>query len=114
MIDLVAAAVSPYAFTPDRIVASGGALVALIGAIAGGLAFSRTARGISPGHGRGGAVAALVMGPIGVAVGVFIVVTADGGLGTGNGIAGGYVAIVLGLIGTGLGWLALGRSRRAA
>jgi hypothetical protein len=106
--------VGPATLTPDRLVATAGAVAALIGAVIGGLAFSRSRRGIGPGKGRRGAVVALVMGPIGLVVGVLIVVTADGGLGTGNGIAGGYLAIVVGLIGMALGGLAVARSGRVA
>ena len=69
---------------------------------------------IGTGNGRRGAIVALVLGPIGLAIGGLVVATADGGLGTGNGLAGGFVAMMVGLIGIALGGLALARSRRTA
>jgi hypothetical protein len=99
-------------FTPERIAASTAALVALIGAIIGGLALARSNGRIDAGTGQRGAVVALVMGLIGLVVGTLVVAAADGGLGTGNGIAGGIIAMVVGLIGTALGGLARSRSRR--
>jgi hypothetical protein len=108
------ATVSNLAFTPKRIVASGSALVGLIGAVIGGLALARSAGPIGAGNGRRGAIVALVMGPIGLVIGGLVVATADGGLGTGNGIAGGVVAMIVGLFGIALGGLALIRSRRIA
>ena len=107
-------AVSAYTLTPERIAASGAAVVGLIGAVVGGLALARSARRIGAGHGRRGAIVALVMGPIGLVIGGLVVATADGGLGTGNGLGGGIVAMVVGLIGMALGGLALARSRRPA
>ena len=106
--------VNPYTLTPERLTASSAALVALIGAVIGGLALARAVGRIGPGHGRRGAIVALVMGPIGLVVGALVVATADGGLGTGNGLAGGVVAMTVGLIGIALGGLALARSRRTA
>ena len=105
--------VDVYTLTPERITASSAVLVGLIGAIVGGMALSRSVRRIG-GHGRRGAIVAMVMGPIALLIGGVVVVTADGGLGTGNGLAGGVVAIVVGLIGMALGRLALARSRRTA
>jgi hypothetical protein len=90
------------------------AVVGLIGAVTGGLALARSARGIGN-NGRRGATVALGLGPIGLVVGGLVVVaTADGGLGTGQGIAGGIVAMILGLVGMVLGGLALARSYRTA
>jgi hypothetical protein len=100
------AAATVYAMTPERIAASTAALVALIGAVIGGLALARSAGRIGNGNGRRGAIVALVLGPIGVVIGGVVVATADGRVGTGNGLAGG-------VIGMALGWLALARSRRA-
>jgi Family of unknown function (DUF6223) len=108
------AAVSVYTLTPERIAASVAAVVALIGAVVGGLALARSAGRISTGNGRRGAIVALVMGPIGLVIGGLVVATADGGLGTGNGLGGGVVAMMVGLIGMALGWRALARSRRTA
>ena len=105
-------AVSASTLTPKRILASSSALVGLVGVVIGGLALARSRGRISPGHGRRGAIVALVMGPIASVVGGVVVVTAKGGLGTGNGIAGGIVAIALGLIAISLGGLVVARPRR--
>src|SRR5262245_44900857 len=106
------AAVPVYTMTPERFAAGTAALVALIGAIIGGLALVRSARRIGQG-GRRGAIVALVLGPMGLVVGALVVATAEGGVGTGHGLAGGVVAMMVGLIGMALGGLALARSRRA-
>jgi hypothetical protein len=100
----------PYGLTPERMVASTAAVIALSAVIIGGLALARSARRI--GTGRRGAIAALVLAPIGLVIGAVVVATADGGLGTGNGFGGGIVAMMVGLIGVALGGLALTRSRR--
>ena len=111
IIDLLAAStVDASTLTGDRVVASAAAVVALAGAIIGGLALARPA-------GRGGkrrSGAALVAGAAGGLVGALVVATADGGPGTGNGIVGGYAALVLGLLAALLGGLALARTRRTA
>ena len=104
--------VSVNVLTPERMVASAAALVALIAAIIGGLALARSTGRVAAGTGRRGAVVALVLGPIGLIVGGLVVAAADGGLGTGNGLGGGVVAMGMGLIGMTLGGLALARSRR--
>ena len=101
----------PYGLTPERMVASTAAAIALTAAIIGGLALARSARRVG-GNGRRGAVVALVLAPIGVVIGAVVVATADGGLGTGNGFGGGIVAMMVGLIGMALGGLALTRARR--
>ena len=59
-----APAVSPYTLTPERIAASGAAVVGLIGAVIGGVALARSAGHVGAGNGRRGAIGALVMGPI--------------------------------------------------
>ena len=107
-------AVSAYTLTSERLAASTAAVVALIGAVIGGLALARSADRIGSGNGRREAIVALVLGPIGVIVGGLVVATADGGLGTGNGLGGGVAAMMVGLIGMALGGLALARSRRTA
>ena len=61
--------ISVYTLTPERIAASLAAVVALTGAVIGGLALARAAGRVGVGYGRRGAVAALVMGPIGFVVG---------------------------------------------
>ncbi|MDI3405150.1 DUF6223 family protein [Streptomyces cavernicola] len=90
------------------------ALVGLIGAVAGGLALARsTGRGRIHGCARRyGAVTALVAGPVALAVGAVVALTAEGGLGTGNGLGGAYVAMLFGLVSVGLGLRArsLGRT----
>jgi hypothetical protein len=98
------AAVSPSTMTPRRVAGSLAVVVALTGAVTGGRAMARAA--------RGAAVAALVLAPIGLIAGGLVVATAKGGLGTGNGLAGGVVAMMVGLIGMTLGAMALARSRR--
>jgi hypothetical protein len=106
--------VTAYTMTPERLAASLATLVALVGAVVGGLALARSGRRLGAGNGRRGAILALMMGPIGAVIGGLVVATADGGLGTGNGLGGGVVAMAVGLIGMVLGWLALSRSRHAA
>ena len=107
------AAVRVSTMTPERIVASLAVVVALIGAVIGGLALARSDGRLGTGNARRGALVALMMGPIGLVIGGLVVATADGGLGTGNGLGGGVVAMVVGLVAMGLGGLALARSRRA-
>jgi hypothetical protein len=102
-----APAVGAHTLTADRIVATAAVVVAVAGAIIGGLALARSA-----GHrGRRRSTVALLAGIAGTAVGGMVVVTADGGPGTGNGIVGGYVAVVAGLTAALLGGLAQARSR---
>jgi uncharacterized protein YacL len=105
------AAAPVYTMTAERIAASTGALVGLIGAVVGGLALARSVRRIGN-SGRRGAILALVLGPLGLVIGGLVVASAESGVGTGKGVAGGIVAIVAGLISTALGGLALARSRR--
>lgn len=110
---IVAAVVSPYTFTPQRMLASTAGVVALMAVVIGGLALARTAGRAGAGNGRREAILALVLAPIGMIIGALVVATAKGGLGTGNGLGGGVVAMIVGLIGITLGGLALRRSRRA-
>ena len=105
-------AVGVNTLTPERIAAIVGAVVALVGAVIGGRALSRSAGRIGTGSARRGAMVALVLGPIGLVIGGLVVATADGGLGTGNGLGGGVVAMMVGLIGMVLGGLALVCARR--
>jgi hypothetical protein len=103
-----ASTVGAHTLTTDRIVATAAVVVAVAGAIIGGLALARSA-----GHSRERrSTVALVAGIAGAAVGALVVATADGGPGTGNGIVGGYVAVVVGLVAALLGGLARARSRR--
>lgn len=108
----VQSVVSPYTMTPERMLASLAAVVALIGVVIGGLALTRSAGRVGTGNGRRGAIVALVLAPIGAATGGLVVATADGGLGTGNGLGGGIVAMIVGAVGMTLGVLALTRARR--
>ncbi|WP_020658970.1 DUF6223 family protein [Amycolatopsis benzoatilytica] len=102
-----------YGFTPARLWASAAALLALAGAVIGGLALSRSRRRLGNG-GRRGAVVALSAGLVAVLGGVLSLAVADGGPGTGNGVVGAGAAVVLGLAAIGLGAPALVRSRRTA
>ncbi|MEU4532454.1 DUF6223 family protein [Micromonospora ureilytica] len=107
---LAASTVDASTLTGDRIVATAAVVVALAGAIIGGLALGRpTSR-----SGKRRSAVALIAGVTGVLVGVLVVATADGGPGTGNGIVGGYAALVLGLLATLLGGLAFARTHRTA
>ena len=114
----LSAAVAPaasgvLALSPGRAAAIVAGLAGLIGLVLAARALARGAdRGGTLGM-RRGASAALLLGPIAMILGAWVVVTADGGLGTGNGLGGGVVAMVVGLIGTSLAVLALARSRRA-
>jgi len=68
---------------------------------------------IGRGHGRKGAIVAVVAGLIAVLNGVLNLAVATGGPGTGNGVIGAAGALVLGLIAAGVGVLTLARSRSA-
>ncbi|MBM7494386.1 ammonia channel protein AmtB [Micromonospora luteifusca] len=105
---LAASTVDASTLTSDRIVATAAVVVALAGAIIGGLALARPT---SHSRKRRSAVA-LAAGVTGVLVGGLVVVTADGGPGTGNGIVGGYAALVLGLLAALLVGLASARGKR--
>ena len=63
------ATVSNLAFTPKRIVASGSALVGLIGAVIGGLVVATADGGLGTGNGIAGGVVAMIVGLIGIALG---------------------------------------------
>ncbi|MGC4868643.1 DUF6223 family protein [Micromonospora sp. DT53] len=107
---LAASTVDASTLTGDRIVATAAAVVALAGAIIGGLSLGRPTGGSR----KRRSAAALIAGVTGVLVGGLVVITADGGPGTGNGIVGGYAALVLGLLAALLSGLAFARTRRAA
>lgn len=100
--------VGAYDWTVGRIWATSAALLAVAGAVIGGIALARSSRRTG---GRKGTWVALTAGLIAVAVGALNLAVADGGPGTGNGVVGGGVAIVVGLIALVLGGLALTRSR---
>jgi hypothetical protein len=108
------AATTVYGLTLRRLWATTVALLALVGAIIGGLALRRSAGRIDPGSGRWGATVALVAGLIAGIGGGLNLAFATGGPGTGNGVVGGAAALVLGLVAMVLGGLAISRSRRTA
>lgn len=101
---LAASSVDATTVTADRAVATAAALIAVAGAVIGGLALARPTTGRS--------WVALAAGVVGALAGVAVLATADGGPGTGNGVVGGYAAMVLGLIAALLGGLALRKARR--
>ena len=90
-----------YGMTAGRLIASSGAVLALIGVIVGVLGFFRRGRLLG--------IVALVAGLIGTGIGGVTLATA-GGFGTGGGRAGGIVGLVLGLIAMAFGGLSLSRS----
>lgn len=100
-----------YGLTSGRFFATSAALLGLFGAIAGGLALSRTRRG---GSGQRGAMVALASGVVATVGGMLALVAADGGPGTGNGVIGAWAAVVLGPVGFALGGLVVARARRRA
>jgi hypothetical protein len=102
-LQLIMTTVDAHAVTNGRLVATTASLLALAGAVAGGWALAR------PIKRRRGALAAVTAGPAARAVGVWVLVTADGGPGTGNGVVGGYAAVVFGLVALVLGGLGLAR-----
>ncbi len=63
------ASVDAYSLTAGRLVGTVAALLALAGAIVGGLALARSAGRIGTGNGRKGALVALVAGPTGMVIG---------------------------------------------
>jgi hypothetical protein len=107
---LAGSTVDAGTLTLDRAVATVAALVALAGAIVGGITLARsTGSGVTRRP-----FVALAAGVAGTLVGILVLATADGGPGTGNGVVGGYAAVMFGLIAVLLGGLALRRSRRRA
>jgi hypothetical protein len=106
------AAITVYGPTSQRLWATTATLLALVGAVIGGLALARAAGRIGPGKGRNGAIVALVVGLIAAITSGLLLSTADGGPGTGNGVVGAAMALVLGLIAMVEGGLVLARSRR--
>ncbi|MEV6325718.1 DUF6223 family protein [Nocardia sp. NPDC051787] len=105
------AAVDASTLTTGRLLGAVAALMALAGAVIGGVALTRFAGRIGSGNRNWGAIVAVVSGLTGMVIGGLVVVSADGGPGTGNGIVGGFAALVIGLIATVLGGLAVARSR---
>ncbi len=106
------AATTVYGLTLRRLWATTAAVLALVGAVIGGLALARSAGRVGTGNGRTGAIVAVLAGLIAVVNGGLNLAIAKGGPGTGNGVVGAAVALVLGLIAMALGGLALARSRR--
>jgi hypothetical protein len=102
-----ASTVGASTLTVDRLAASVAALMALAGAVVGGLALARRLGR----YGKRGPAVALAAGAAGMLAGGLVVATADGGPGTGNGIVGGFAALVVGLVAVVFGGLAWARSR---
>jgi hypothetical protein len=107
------AATTVYGLTFQRVWAATAAVVALVGAVIGGLALARPASRFGTASGRLGAMVAVVAGLIAGVNGALVLAFATGGPGTGNGVVGGAGALVLGLIALALGGLARARSRRS-
>ena len=108
------AATTVYGPTPRRLWATAVAVLALAGAVIGGLALARPASLFGIDSGRLGAIVALVAGLIAGVNGGLNLAIANGGPGTGNGVVGAAAAFVLGLIAVALSGLALARCRRTA
>ena len=104
------AATTVNGLTNRRLWASAVIVLALVGAVIGGLAFARARR---LGIGRRGAIVAVAAGLIAAVNGALLLSLATGGPGSGNGVVGAAGALVLGLIGVSLGGLALARARRS-
>ena len=107
------AATTVYGPTPRRLWATAVAVLALAGAVIGGLALARPASRFGTASGRLGAIMALSGGLIALVNGGLNVAIANGGPGSGNGVVGGAAALVLGMIATVLGGLALLKRDRA-
>jgi hypothetical protein len=98
-----------YGATARRLWATTVTILALAGAVIGGLSLARPASRFSI---AAGPIVALAAGLIAVVNGGLVLAVATGGPGTGNGVVGGAAALVLGLISMSVGGLALARSRR--
>ena len=105
------AATTVYGTTLRRLWAAAGAMMALVGVVAGGLALARPASRFGSGSARLGALVALVAGLLAGVNGGLLLAVANGGPGTGNGVVGAAGALVLGLVALALGGLALTRYR---
>ena len=108
------AAKTIHGLTPRRVWATTISALALVGAVAGGLALARPGSRFGADSGRLGTIVALVAGLIAVVNGGLNLAIANGGPGTGNGVVGGAAAFVLGLIALALGGAARARRRRTA
>ncbi|MFI5959512.1 DUF6223 family protein [Cryptosporangium sp. NPDC051539] len=106
MMPIASSAVDAYTLTGGRLVATAAALVALTGAILGGVALAPRSRTRT-------STTALLAGAAGLVTGGLVVATADGGPGSGSGVVGGYAAVLLGLTAVTLGGVARVRSRRS-
>lgn len=85
--------------------------IGLVSVVCGGLAVARRKTDNAMGKGRAPAIAALMLGVIGMLLSV-VHLLGSTGFGTGGGRAGAIVALVFGLIGVSLGGRALARSHR--
>ncbi|QFG22372.1 DUF6223 family protein [Actinomadura sp. WMMB 499] len=95
-----------FAMSPGRLGAVVAALAGLAGVALAGRALARPTASA-----RHFAVASLLAGPFGIALGGVVAATADGGIGTGNGLGGAFVSMLVGSLATLLGALALARTR---
>lgn len=91
-----------------RLLPTAVAVAALIGVIAGVIAFAQSRR-----HQAAGtkAIAAILLGIISVMIAALHIANSAGGVGTGNGLAGAFAAVALGSVATLFGVIALVRSR---
>jgi hypothetical protein len=100
-----------FYMSAGRLGAIAAVLTGVAGAVSGVRALRVGARDRA-GDARRGHSAALVAGPIAVALGGLVAATAPGGVGTGNGLGGAVVGIAFGLSATILGILASLRARQ--
>jgi hypothetical protein len=103
-------------FGHGRLLPTTAALVGLLGVLIGRRALTRSAdHFVAGGAARKapvGAIAAMTIGLIVVAIGALHTLFSAGGFGTGNGLAGALVAMAMGLVSLVVGGLALARGRR--
>src|SRR5215468_8767181 len=92
------AASTVYGLTSRRLWATAVAVLALVGAVIGGLALARPASRFGTASGRLGATVALAAGLIAAVNGALNLAVANGGPGSGNGVVGAAAALVLGLV----------------
>lgn len=105
------AASTVQGLTARRLWATMAAVLALVGAVGGGLALRHSERGFGGISPRMGAILAVTAGPTAAINGGLNLAFAHGGPGTGNGVVGGAAAVVLGLVAAVLGGVAFARGR---
>ena len=104
------AATTVQGTTSARWWASAAMVIALFGAIVGGLALARRAGRFETAWARR---AAMIVGVVGAVNGALVVGVANAGPGSGNGVVGGAAALVLGLAALAFGGLAAASARAA-